>query len=265
MPVTETASSRDALPEVVRLSAIHTAVVALPLFLVALAVGLGVLSVVIALVIALAVTVVRFRGIDRRIGESVGAQPITASDAPRLESLAESVSMSVGVPVPHLHTVDSDGLNALVWSCGDGAPCVAFTTGLLEQAERIELEALFGRLLTPVRDGDVEATTVAVGLFGSFARAPFNGGVAAVVRSTVDERRAVLADIAGARSTCYPPGLVAALERLRSGSTVVDGAPRATAPLFLASPFGEGAVDDADAPYAVHPPIADRIDLLREL
>lgn len=253
------------MPEVVRLSAIHTALVALPVFLLGLLLGLGLLSVLIALAIAVAVTVVRFRAIDRRIGESVGARPITASDDPRVANLAESVSMSVGVPVPHLHTVDSEGLNALVWSCGDGAPCVAFTTGLLAQAERVELEALLGRLLTPVRDGDVEATTVAVGLFGGLARPPFNGGAAALVCSTVDERRGVLADIAGARATCYPPGLVAALERLRSGSTVVDGIPRATAPLFLASPFGEGAADDADAPYAVHPPIADRIDLLREL
>lgn len=265
MPATETARTRDALPEVVRLSAIHAALVALPVFLVGLLVGLGVVSVLVAVVVGAVATVVRFNGIDGRIADSVGARPITAAEAPRLMSLAESVSMSVGVPVPHLFTLDSNGLNAMVWSSGDGAPRVAFTTGLLDNAERVELEALFGRLLTPVRDGDVEPTTVAIGFFGAFGRGPLNRSVAAVVHSTVDDRRAVLSDIEAAQAICYPPGLVAALERLRHGSTVVEHAPRATAPLFVASPFGEGPLDGADVAYAVHPPIADRIDLLREL
>jgi len=54
---------------------------------------------------------------------------------------------------------------------------------------------------------------------------------------------------------------VAALERVRAGGSTVARSPKALQALWFAAP-GE---PDRDDPFHAHPPLADRIDLLREL
>ena len=167
--------------------------------------------------------------------------------------------MAVGVAVPSLHVIDSPSRNAITWGDGSGPMSTALTTGLLDAVDRVELEAVVGRQLTAARDSSVEVVTVASALFGPLARGPLEELVASIVHRTVDDRGVVLADIEGARATGYPPGLVAALERVRAGSSVIDGLPPPLSALCFAAPGERGGRFD------VHPPIEDRIDLLREI
>jgi len=160
-----------------------------------------------------------------------------------------------------LHVIDDPARNAVVWGAGARPASLAVTAGLLEVAEPIELEAVVAHLLADVRDGLVEAPTAATALFGALAGGPFAGVVASLARAGADERRIVLADLEGARATAYPPGLVAALERVQAGSSGVARTPEPMQALWFAAP-SEPAPGD---PFQAHPPLADRIDLLREL
>lgn len=256
VPATESRSTDAAL---VRLVALHGAACFVPAVLVLALVTRNVLAaVLVALVVAAAATAWRLRGIDERLARSLGARPLTADESPRLHNLAENIAMATGVGTPALHVIDDPAHNAVVWGSGNGPVSFAITTGLLDAAERVELEAILAYHLSMARDG-IEVLSVAAGLFGSWARGPLAGPVASFVHSTVDERRIVLADIEGAQATCYPPGLERALELLVEGGTEPALAPPALAPLFFATPVA------ADSPFAVHPPVADRIDLVREL
>ncbi len=254
-----TAADRDATAGVVWLVTAHAAIVALPLLVVGLFVLPAVLAVVGALVVAIVVTAVRLRGIGRRVVASLGAVRLGPDERPRLHNVVEGAAMAVGVPVPQLFVVDSPARNALTWADGIGPVSVAFTTGLLDAVDRIELEAVVGRQLTVARDGRLDVVGIAGALFGHLARGPFEEAVASLVHHTVDDRNVVLADLEGARATSYPPGLVAALEQVRVGSSGLAGVPPWLSAFCFAAPAGdEGA-------FSVHPPIEDRIDLLREI
>lgn len=256
---TEVTDKRDTDAALVRLVALHGTACFVPVMVVLLLVGLPVvLALLVAIVVAVAITAFRLRGIDVRLARSLGARPLAHDDSPRLHNLADNIAMATGVGTPVLHVIDDPARNAVVWGSGSGPVSFAITSGLLETAERVELEAILAYHLSMARDG-IEVLSVAAGLFGTWARGPLTGPVASFVHATVDERRIVLADIEGAQATCYPPGLVQALGLLLQGSTVPALAPPALAPLFFATPVA------ADSPFAVHPPVADRIDLVREL
>ncbi len=235
--------------------------VAVPVLVVALFVLPVWLAPLVAIVVAVAVTALRCRDIDGRVGAALGARAVEAGDVPRLAGVVESASMALGVAAPRLHLIDDPGRNAVTWGSGTGPASIALTSGLLDQVERIELEGVVARLLADVRDRTVEAPTVTTALFGGLAGGPLAGLVATLARAGEDERRIVVADMAAARATQYPPGAVAALERVRQGSTGVARSPRPLQALWYAAP---SEPVDGDR-FAAHPPLADRIDLLREL
>ena len=86
---------------------------------------------------------------------------------------------------------------------------------------------------------------------------------------TVSRRRETLADLSGVEMTRYPPGLISALEKLRDDSTVVHATSRATAHLWIEQPAAqtepEGRLSRINRMFDTHPPIEERIAVLREL
>ena len=93
--------------------------------------------------------------------------------------------------------------------------------------------------------------------------------VAQVMQRTVSRRRETLADLSGVEMTRYPPGLISALEKLRDDSTVVHATSHATAHLWIEQPAAqtepEGKLSRVNRMFDTHPPIEERIALLREL
>jgi heat shock protein HtpX len=258
---TDLSTAREPAVDLSRVAVVHAVLVAVPVLVVGLVLGPIWLAALVAIVVGVVVTALRCRDIDRRVGDALGARAVDAADVPRLAGVVDSTSMAVGVAAPNTHVIDDPARNAVAWGSGTGAASIAVTTGLLDAAERIELEAVIAHLLADVRDGMVEAPTAAAALFGPLAAGPLSGLVASLARAGEDERRVVVADMAAARATQYPPGAVAALERVRDGSSRVARSPRPLQALWFAAP-SEPAADD---PFAAHPSLADRIDLLREL
>jgi heat shock protein HtpX len=93
--------------------------------------------------------------------------------------------------------------------------------------------------------------------------------IAQVMRFAVSRRRETLADVSGIEMTRYPPGLISALEKLRDDSTVVASTSKATAHLWIEEPAAqnqvEGRMSRVNRWFATHPPIEERIALLREM
>jgi heat shock protein HtpX len=93
--------------------------------------------------------------------------------------------------------------------------------------------------------------------------------IATVMQRTISRRRETLADVSGVEMTRYPPGLISALEKLRDDSTVVHATSHATAHLWIEHPSAqareEGRMSRLNRLFDTHPPIDERIALLREL
>jgi heat shock protein HtpX len=82
----------------------------------------------------------------------------------------------------------------------------------------------------------------------------------------LSRRREYLADAGAVRLTRYPEGLASALEKIANdGSPQIAGANQVTAPMYIVNPFkrrGQLTLSDLTS---THPPISERIRILRSL
>ncbi|MGH9137689.1 MAG: M48 family metallopeptidase, partial [Acidimicrobiales bacterium] len=222
----------------------------------------------------------------------------------------EGLCIAAGVPKPRLYVVVDDAPNAFATGRNPRHAAIAVTTGLLEKMNRIELEAVLAHELSHVKNYDILVSTLAVTLVGVVAvladigiRMLWWGGgrrhysnsdrgsnpaaflaipalillvlsplIASALKAAVGRRRESLADFSAVELTRYPPGLIAALEKLRADHTVVHAHSQATAHLWIEEPSptdsGEGRVsmlNRVNRVFATHPPIEERIAALREL
>lgn len=93
--------------------------------------------------------------------------------------------------------------------------------------------------------------------------------IARVMQAAVSRKRETLADVSAVELTRYPPGLISALEKLRDDYTVVGSTSHATAHLWIEQPQAveedEGRISRINRMFNTHPPLEERIALLREL
>src|ERR1700761_4043734 len=107
-----------------------------------------------------------------------GGEAVTRKEQPRLYNLLENLCISRGIPMPKLKIMDSDALNAFATGLNRRQYAVTVTTGLLNNLDDQEIEAVLGHELTHIRNGDVQMMVIAViiaGAVGFFAEILFRG------------------------------------------------------------------------------------------
>ena len=87
---------------------------------------------------------------------------------------------------------------------------------------------------------------------------------AQLIYFAVSRKREYLADASSALYTRYPEGLASALEKLARSETPLRSANKATAPMYIINPFKSKGMSVNDL-TSTHPPIADRIRILRSM
>ena len=270
------------------LVALSAAAVGLVVALVGLLVAPPAVAVIVGLLVGLAVAAAAWWGSVPLALHLLGAAPADPIIHARLFNLVEGLGANAGVAQPTLFVVADPGLNALTMGRSPRRALLIVTSGLLDQLNRIELEAVLAHELSHIRSEDIVTATVAVGLFGLFggpARAATGGGAGAFLsyllvpvaalaglglQFSIDPHREEAADSAGVHLTRYPPALVAALEKMQRGGTLIGGgaAAPATAHLWLGGPLSPPASNRLawlSRLYDTHPPLDERIEALREL
>jgi heat shock protein HtpX len=271
-----------------------------------LALGYGVAGLVVALVVAGVGAFAAYWKSDAVALRMSRARPADPSEYARLHNIVEGLCIAGGLPKPRLYIIDDPAPNAFATGRDPRHAAVAVTTGLLERMNRIELEGVIAHELSHIKNYDILVSTLAVTLVGTVILiADFairmmwwgggrnrsgdreNGGPAAIfavvgflllllspiiariMQAAVSRRRESLADVTGVSLTRYPPGLIAALEKLRDDQTVVASGSRATAHLWIESPIArtreEGRLAGFNRLFDTHPPLEERIAALREL
>ncbi len=245
-------------------------------------------AIAVALVVAAAIASLTWWGSASLALRLLRAQPADPVTHARLFNLVEGLGANAGVPQPALFVVPDAGLNALTMGRSPHNATLAVTSGLLDQLNRIELEAVLAHELSHIRRDDILTATLAVGLFGLLgypARAATGSGSRAVLacllvplsalggvglQLSVDPHREDVADSSGVHLTRYPPAMVSALEKMQRSGTLIDGGSGspATAHLWLGSPMTPSPTSRLawlTRLYETHPPLAERIEALREL
>lgn len=265
----------------------------------------GYVGLIVALVFASGMAVLSYWKSDAIALSMSRAKPADPVQYARLHNLVEGLCIAGGLPKPRLYVIDDPAPNAFATGRNPKHAAIAVTTGLLEKMNRVELEGVLAHELSHVKNYDILVSTIAVVLVGAIVLVAdfgvrflwFGGGrrsgdrgegpvgailfligiallalapiIAKVMQFAVSRRREALADVSGVAMTRYPPGLIAALEKLRDDQTVVHSASRATAHLWIESPLArtkdEGRLSWLNRLFETHPPIEERIAALREL
>src|ERR1700761_379215 len=115
---------------------------------------------------------------QKMIDAVTGGESVTRKEQPRLYNLLENLCISRGIPMPKLKIMESDALNAFATGLNPRQYSVTVTTGLLNNLDDQEIEAVLGHELTHIRNGDVQMMVIAViiaGAVGFFAEILFRG------------------------------------------------------------------------------------------
>jgi heat shock protein HtpX len=233
------------------------------------------------------------------------AEPADPNTYKRLYNLVEGLCIASGLPMPRVYIVHDPAPNAFATGRNPQHAAIAVTTGLLEKMNRVELEGVLAHELSHVKNYDILISTVAVTLVGAVillsdvairmmwwngGRVPRQGDrndqnnplafvgfifiivapiVAKVMQAAVSRNRETLADVSAVQMTRYPPGLISALEKLRDDTTVTHSASKATAHMWIEQPMSgvgdKGRQGWLNKLFDTHPPLEERIALLREL
>lgn len=229
---------------------------------------------------------------DREAIAMSGAVPVTQTDAPRFYRLVENLCITTGTPMPRLYVVEDPAPNAFATGRTPEEASITVTTGLFELMTDRELEGVLGHELGHIRNYDIRVSlivfglVVAVGVLADLVlRFSFFGGrgggrsnvvfllfgivaslvaplLAGAVQAAISRQREYLADATSAMTTRDPEGLASALQKLGEYGRPLQKANTSMAHLWISDPLKPGAMARL---FSTHPPIADRIERLREI
>jgi len=202
----------------------------------------------VAVVVALVLAVIAYLYAGRVVLGLSHARPASPEDEPRYHNLVEGLCVSAGLPKPDLYLIDDDAPNSFSTGRNPNHAAIVVTTGLLEKLSRMELEGVLAHELAHIRSHDTLVTDLGTALV-ALPLMPAGSLSTRLLATLVGRGRERDADASGVRLTRYPPGLAAALEKLRRDpAAAAMSAPKATAHLWISSPLdgagGAGRLDE---------------------
>lgn len=233
------------------------------------------------------------------INATAQSHTLSRKENMRVYNLTENLCMSIGMTMPMLRIIESDGLNAFASGINDKTYTVTLTRGIIDTLEDDELEGVIAHELMHIRNHDVKLLIVSIIFVGIFSfimqiayrsiyygslrkRDNDKGGGAALIiivlvlaavayflsflfKMSLSRKREFLADAGAAEMTRKPWALANALAKISGNSTVEEVESGDVKQMFI-----ENKIDDSLAflggvgnIFATHPPIQKRIDILR--
>jgi heat shock protein HtpX len=234
---------------------------------------------------------------DRIVLAATKAKEIDYDDRKyaHLVNAVDGLSIAAGIPRPKIYVVESGEINAFATGKDPQHASVAVTTGLLENLKRDEIEGVIGHELSHIRNYDIRFALVVAVMVGIIAilsymfrnalwaqssgrRSKDEGGAGLIiiiglmlaifapiavrlVQLAISRRREFLADSSSVELTRYPEGLADALEKIKDVNEGKMKVSEAVSHLFFTDPNKS----PLDSLFATHPPIEERIRILRSM
>ena len=263
------------------------------------------LILIIAVVVAVVQALVSYYYSDSITLAVSGAKEVSRKEPfLDLHRVVENLSIAGGLPKPKIYLIDDSAPNAFATGRDPKHASIAVTSGLLDKLNKTELEGVIAHELSHVGNYDIRLMTVVVVLVGVVAllsdfflrwtwfgggrrRSDSDGGgqaqlillivaiamailaplAATLIQLAISRKREFLADASGSLLTRYPEGLASALEKISKDPEPLEVANKATAHLYIESPFKEKSENRGwmASLFDTHPPVEDRIKNLRAM
>ncbi|MBI4412093.1 MAG: M48 family metallopeptidase [Deltaproteobacteria bacterium] len=242
---------------------------------------------------------------DKIVLKMSGAKEVDHSAHPQLFNIVEEMKIAANLPaMPKIYIIPEEAPNAFATGRNPQRAAIAVTAGLLSRLNRDELQGVIAHEMSHVLNRDILFMTVAGislgsivllsniflrGMFysGSSSRYRSRGGkgggqaalvflaiaivfavlspiVARLLYFAISRKREYLADATGVRLTRYPEGLASALEKISRTDLDLPRANKVTAALYIVNPLKKKGMKLSDL-TATHPPISERVKILRSL
>ncbi len=230
------------------------------------------------------------------------AREVSKHDEPELFRTVENLCIGAGLPMPKVYVIEDGSPNAFATGRDPDHAAIAVTRGLLKKLDKLELEAVIAHELSHIGNYDIRVMTIVVVLVGLSAlmadfalrltfygagrrssnRGRSGGGAvviiyaiallaviltpiaAQLIRFAVSRQREYLADASGALLCRNPDALARALEKISADPDPLEVANKATAHLYINNPLREHK-SFLNGMFATHPPIEERVRLLRAM
>ena len=271
------------------------AVVYLVFIGVLLRLGVGLIVIIPIAVILLAL---QYYYSDKLILLSIGAREVSEQEAPQLHQIVTRLAQTTGIPKPKVAIIDTPVPNALATGRDPNHALVAVTTGIMQQVNEPELEAVIAHELSHVIHRDMRVMAMAsffatiasfivqMGLWGGFyggygdrdRRDSGNAfvfiflvsaavwAISFVLIRTLSRYREYAADRGSAIITGQPSNLASALVKI---SGTIQRIPErdlrqveAANSLMLASVAHGGSLSEI---FSTHPSLEHRLERLRAM
>ena len=233
------------------------------------------------------------------IRKATGAKSLARKENKRVYNLVENLCISQGMKMPQIFVIEDDSLNAFASGLSEKTFAVTLSRGIINKLEDDELEAVIAHELTHIINRDVRLLIVSIIFVGIFSfvtelafrsvlygrgggRGKKEGGAVFIIlllgvvglllssffRFSLSRKREFLADAGAAQMTRKPLALANALRKI-SEHPWIEAVKRAdVAQLFIDHPTkkkeSKSIVTFFNGLFATHPPIKDRIQILKQ-
>ena len=273
-------------------------VITLIIYYICMALDMGPISIVIALVFSITSAWSSYYYSDQIVLKLNNARPATREENLQLVNILDSLVVASGLNVtPKLYVMDDPQPNAFATGRDPAHSAICVTTGLLQKLDYYELEGVVGHELGHIKNYDIRLSaivTVMVGFvvmlsdmfsrymfFGNRRRSNDEGGGNAILmliglvflilspifgklmQLAISRKREYMADATSVQFTRNPDGLISALQKISADPNELKNANNSTAHMFISNPFKNKK--SSSSIWSTHPSTADRIEALKNL
>lgn len=276
------------------------AFIAVIVYYICMALDLGELSIIIAMIFAIVSTWGSYYYSDKIVLKLNNARPATREEDLKLVNILDSLVISAGLPEkPQLYVIEDAQPNAFATGRNPKHAVICVTTGLLEKLDYYELEGVLAHEMSHIKNYDILLSAVVSVMVGFvvilsdwFTRISFYGGrrgrdgdndnngnaiimligliflilapiFGQLMQLAISRKREFLADATAIEFTRNPDGLISALEKISADPNELKVANKATENMYIANPF-RNKKKSADL-WSTHPSTEARIEALRNL
>jgi protease htpX homolog len=274
--------------------------IAVIVYYICMALDLGELSIIIAMIFAIVSTWGSYYYSDKIVLKLNNARPATREEDLKLVNILDSLVISAGLPEkPQLYVIEDAQPNAFATGRNPKHAVICITTGLLEKLDYYELEGVLAHEMSHIKNYDILLSAVVSVMVGFvvilsdwFTRISFYGGrrgrdgdndnngnaiimligliflilapiFGQLMQLAISRKREFLADATAIEFTRNPDGLISALEKISADPNELKVANKATENMYIANPF-RNKKKSSDL-WSTHPSTEARIEALRNL
>ena len=276
------------------------AFIAVIVYYICMALDLGELSIIIAMIFAIASTWGSYYYSDKIVLKLNKARPATKEEDLKLVNILDSLVISAGLQEkPQLYVIEDAQPNAFATGRNPKHAVICVTTGLLEKLDYYELEGVLAHEMSHIKNYDILLSAVVSVMVGFvvilsdwFTRISFYGGrrgrdrdndnngnaifmligliflilapiFGQLMQLAISRKREFLADATAIEFTRNPDGLISALEKISADPNELKVANKATENMYIANPFRNKKKSSYF--WSTHPSTEARIEALRNL